>query len=130
MPLTIRLSLDQLTTLATTSHAITQPCTCALDSFAGWTRIPAEFPQQQMTTIGTLVDDPYQEATWTEYHPAGSNYWSADAPIAIHYFPYNRCSVWQCTVCNRCALHYVEAGGYYVEPRIRTLAPELIVDVA
>jgi hypothetical protein len=35
----------------------------------------------------------------------------------------------QCTVCGRCALRYVEAGGYYVEPRIRALDPRLIVDV-
>jgi hypothetical protein len=31
-------------------------------------------------------------------------------------------------VCGRACLKYVEAGGYYVEPRVRALDPELIVD--
>lgn len=125
-----KLNLEQLQTLAAASSAVTRPCTCALDSYPEWTRVPAEFPESQMRTVGTLVDDPYAEATWDEYHPAGTAYWSADAPIAIRYFPYNRCTVWQCGVCGRCALHYVEAGGYYVEKRIRALEPALIVDAA
>jgi hypothetical protein len=82
-----------------------------------------------MQVVGTLVDDPYVEETYSEYHPDGTNYWSADAPIALRHFPYNRCSVLRCTVCGRCCLRYVEAGGYYVEPRLRTLAPRLLVDV-
>jgi hypothetical protein len=31
-------------------------------------------------------------------------------------------------VCGRVCLSYVEAGGYYVEPRIRALDPGLLVD--
>jgi hypothetical protein len=127
MPHDDRLSLDQLAALAAASHAVTRPCACALDTYKEWARIPPEFPEQQMHTIGTLVDDPYQEAAWDEYHPDGTNYWSAEAPIALRHFPYNRCTVWQCNVCARCALHYVEAGGYYVEKRIRALDQALIV---
>jgi len=123
-----KLNADQLKALADVSQAITQSCTCAIDSYREWTRVPPEFPEQQMHTIGTLVDDPYQEATWDEYHPAHTNYWSAEAPIAIHYFPYNRCVVWQCKVCKRCCLHYVEAGGYYVEKRLRALDAASITD--
>jgi hypothetical protein len=124
-----KLPLTELTALATASGAVTRPCTCAIDTFQEWSRIPPEFPEQQMRTVGTLVDDPYQEAPWDEYHPHGSTYWSADAPIALRHFPYNRCVVWQCSVCTRCCLHYVEAGGYYVEKRIRALVPGRIVDV-
>lgn len=124
-----KLDLEKLKALATASDAITRPCNCGIDGFPGWTRLPVEFPEQQMQTVGTLVEDPYQEATYTEYHRNGSDYWSADAPIAIHYHPYNRCSVLQCKVCTRCCLHYVEAGGYYVEKRIRKLASQWIVDV-
>jgi len=123
-----KLNADELARLAAASRAVTLPCDCAIDSYREWTRIPPEFPEAHMRTVGTLVDDPYQEAAWDEYHPAGTNYWSADAPIAIRHFPYNRCAVWQCAVCGRCALHYVEAGGYYVEKRIRALDPALIVD--
>jgi len=123
-----KLDLDKLKALATASEAVTRPCDCALDGFQDWARMPAEFPEQQMQTVGTLVEDPYQEATYTEYHRNGSDYWSADAPIAIRHYPYNRCSVLQCKVCGRCCLYYVEAGGYYVEKRIRKLAPAWIVD--
>lgn len=124
-----KLNLDKLKALAAASDAVTRSCDCAIDTFQGWTRMPVEFPEQQMQTVGTLVEDPYQDATYTEYHAGGSDYWSADAPIAIDYYPYNRCSVLQCKVCERCCLHYVEAGGYYVEKRIRKLAAASLVDV-
>jgi hypothetical protein len=124
-----KLQLTDLIRLATTSQAVTQACTCAIDSHRGWTRIPPEFPASQMVVAGTLVDDPYVEATFVEYHPHGTDYWSPAAPIALRHYPYNRCSVLQCSACGRCCLTYVEAGGYYVEERIRALLPELIVDV-
>jgi hypothetical protein len=124
-----KLRIAALKALAASSRAVVLPCACAIDSYREWTRVPPEFPEQQMQTIGTLVDDPYQEATWDEYHPAATSYWSPDAPIAVGHFPYNRCVVWQCTVCGRCALHYVEAGGYYVEKRLRALDPDLIADI-
>jgi hypothetical protein len=82
-----------------------------------------------MRTVGTLVADPYNEATFAEYHPHGTTNWSPEAPIAPRHYPYNRAQVAHCTVCGRCALRYVEAGGYYVEPRIRGLDPRLIADV-
>jgi hypothetical protein len=107
---------------------VTRHCACAIDSFREWTRTPVDFPQAQMRSAGTLLGDPYAEPTYAEYHPQGTSYWSPDAPIAPRYFPYNRCSVQQCTVCGRNCLSYVEAGGYYVEPRVRALDPALLVD--
>jgi hypothetical protein len=124
-----KLNLEELQALAAQTPAGSRPGGCAIDSFREWTRVPAEFPEQHMRTVGTLVDDPFREATWDEYHPQGSNYWSPAAPIALRHFPYNRCVIWQCAACGRCALHYVEAGGYYVEKRIRALDQTLIVDV-
>ena len=124
-----KLTFDELMQLATASAAVTQDCDCAIDTCAEWTRIPASFPEQQMRVLGTLVEDPYIEASYLEYHPAGTNNWSAEAPIAWRHYPYNRCSVLQCGVCGRCCLKYVEAGGYYVEPRMRALDPRLLVDV-
>jgi hypothetical protein len=103
-------------------------CSCSNASFAGWESLPLSFPEAQLREIGTLRGDPYDEPTFAEFHPAGTTYWSKDAPIAIKHFPYNRCSVWSCKECGRCFLRYTEAGGYYVEQRIRALIPELIVD--
>jgi hypothetical protein len=123
------MTVDELKSLANASAAVTRPCACAIDTYREWTRVPADFPEESMRTVGTLVGDPYSEATFAEYHPDGTAYWSADAPIAPRHYPYNRAQVAQCTVCGRCALRYVEAGGYYVEPRIRALDPRLIVDV-
>jgi hypothetical protein len=123
-----KIQFDELMALATASAAVTRACACAIETCREWTRIPASFPAQQMRAAGTLVDDPYVEATFAEYHPAGTSYWSADAPIAWRHYPFNRCSVLECTVCGRCCLTYVEAGGYYVEPRIRALDPRLLTD--
>lgn len=124
------LQFDQLMALARASRAVTQACDCAIDSYREWTRIPVEFPEPQMRVVGTMVGDPYDEPTFAEYHPAGTSYWSVDAPIAPRHYPVNRCTVLECGVCGRCCLKYVEAGGYYVEPRIRALDPALLVDAA
>jgi hypothetical protein len=123
------MTVDELKSLADASAAVTQPCACAIDTYREWTRVPIDFPEETMRTVGTLVDDPYGEPTFAEYHPHGTTNWSPDAPIAPRHYPYNRAQVIQCAVCGRCALRYVEAGGYYVEPRIRALDPRLIVDV-
>ena len=125
-----RLGLDQLMQLARSSALVTRACTCAIETCRDWNRIPVEFPQGQMNTVGRLTGDPYAEPTFAEYHPDGTSYWSPNAPIAPDYFPYNRCTVQQCRVCGRCCLTYVEAGGYYTEPRLRALDPALIVDAA
>jgi hypothetical protein len=127
--MTDTLTVNQLKALADASAAVTQPCACAIDTYREWTRIPAGFPAAQMATVGTLVADPYGEPTFAEYHPHDTTYWSPYAPIAPRHYPYNRASAMRCGVCGRCALTYVEAGGYYVEPRIRALDPTLIVDV-
>jgi hypothetical protein len=124
-----KLQLDDLMQLARDSRAVTRACACAIESYREWTRIPADFPEQQMKNVGTLADDPYVEATYAEHHPAGTHYWSPEAPIALRHFPYNRSKLLQCTVCGRTCLKYVEAGGYYVEPRVRALDPQLIVDI-
>jgi len=125
-----QLGFDGLMELARASGAVTRACACGIDSFRGWTRTPLEFPQAQMRTVGTLMGDPYADPTFAEYHPHGTDYWSPEAPIAPRYFPANRCTVQQCTVCGRCCLSYVEAGGYYVEARVRLLDPALVVDAA
>jgi hypothetical protein len=123
-----RMQLDELMALARASAAVTRECACAVEPYLEWTRVPVTFPEQQMKVVGTLLDDPYDEPTFAEFHPTGTHYWSPNAPIALRHYPANRCTVVQCTVCGRGYLKYVEAGGYYVEARIRALDPQLIVD--
>jgi hypothetical protein len=102
-------SADDLRALARQSAAITQACNCrAADS-------------------ATLVRDPYDEPTFAEYHPDGTRYASPDAPIALRYHPFNRCNVARCTQCARHYLRYVEAGGYFVDRRIRALDDAALV---
>lgn len=120
--------LEKLMELALRSSAVTRECSCAVSSFSGWERVPLSFPESQLRPLGTLMEDPYGEPTYLEFHPSGTDYWSANAPIALRYFPYNRCTVVECIECGRTYLRYTEGGGYYVEHRIRALNPALIVD--
>jgi hypothetical protein len=123
-----KLEAADVAALAAASIAVTRPCACAHHDLTAWTRIPLDFPDDLLRPVGTLVDDPYGDPTYAEYHPAGTTYWSPEAPLALRYHPCNRGSVFQCDTCGRCFLKYVEAGGYYVESRIRALDPRLVVD--
>lgn len=105
------------------------PCTCTKTPLDGWQSQPLSLDETQLREIGTLwpQDDP--EPTFAEYLPNKIQYWSPDAPIAPRYFPYNRCGVWECSVCGRLYLRYTEGGGYFVDRRIRALRLALIEDV-
>jgi len=125
------LDSERLRALAQRSAAVTADCSCTEPALIAWASTPLSFPESQLKDIGTLYVDPYDEPGFAEYHPGGTRYESADAPIAPLYFPYNRCNVAACEVCGRCYLRYTEAGGYFVDRRIRALnQPELIVDAA
>jgi hypothetical protein len=125
-----RLDFAALDELARQSAAVTADCACISFPLAGWESVPMSMDEVVMREVGTLRAAGDDEPTFVEYHAKGTRYWSADAPIAPRYFPYNRCSVCQCATCGRAYLRYTEAGGYYVEERIRALAPELLVDAA
>lgn len=90
--------------------------------------MPASLSDSDFLEVGTLLQDPFTEPTFDEFHPQGTRYDSPDAPIAARYFPYNRCTVATCKKCARAYLRYTEAGGYFVDRRIRGLNPELLVD--
>lgn len=119
-----------VTALAARSEAVVAACSCATTPTDGWQTLPLSMPEAQLRLIGTLAVEPEEEATFAEYHPDGTRYWAADAPIAPRYFPYNRCTVWECTVCGRCYLRYTEGGGYFVDQRIRLLKASVLVDAA
>jgi hypothetical protein len=124
------LTFAQLQQYAHRSTTVTQPCTCMSRSFAGWEGLPVSLKESQLKEVGCLIAAEEEDLTLDEYHPSGTSYWSVDAPIAAQFFPYNRCRLWVCVVCNRAYLRYAEAGAYHVEQRIRSLDPALLVDVA
>lgn len=105
------------------------PCSCAKTPLEGWQSQPLSLDETQFEEIGTLLREDDPEPTFTEYLPGKTTYWAVDAPIAPRYFPYNRCAVWQCSLCGRLYLHYVEGGGYFVDRRIRAVQAALIEDV-
>ena len=105
-----------------------QPCpACAAVRAPGWESVPGSLERSRLRKVATLRRGEVEDPTLEEYHPNGTHGWSADAPIALAFFPYNRCDVWQCVACGRPFLRYTEYGGYYVEERIRELRPELVV---
>jgi len=104
------------------------PCPqCVALSAPGWESVPGGFDREALSRVGTLRDPADEDPTLTEYHPAGTNAWSPDAPIAPAFHPYNRCEVWTCAGCQRPFLRYTEYGGYYVEERIRPVDAALVV---
>jgi hypothetical protein len=110
----------------THAHA---PCPqCASLKAPGWEALPGGFDRDRLRKLATLRRPEVEDPTLEEFHPQGTNAWSADAPIAPAFFPYNRCEVWQCVQCGRPFLRYTEYGGYYVEERIRELDAALVID--
>lgn len=105
-------------------------CACTKTPLDGWQSQPLSLDEAQLREIGTLLPEDDPEPTYSEYLPDGTHYWSADAPIAPRYFPYNRCGLWECSSCGRLYLRYTEGGGYFVDRRIRAVRLDLIEDVA
>lgn len=116
----------ELKTLVATQQS--QQCpNCASHNFSCWETILSTFDRDALQMVGTLqVPDAIEN--WDEYHPHGTDQWSANAPIAVKFHPYNSSDVYQCQECQTVYLRYTEYGGYYVDERIRVVNPELIVD--
>ncbi|WP_310565699.1 hypothetical protein [Hydrogenophaga sp.] len=122
-----RLSSDDLRALA--GQRSRQDCVvCAPLVCPGWESVPSTFHLDQLQPVGTLRGEDAEQATVMEHHPRGTHAWSADAPIAPAFFPYNRCDVWVCGACARPFLRYTEYGGYYEDQRIRALNAALLDD--
>lgn len=104
------------------------PCTCALGACPGWESFTEDrWPGQWVRRLGTLRDPAVDEPTLEEFHPDGTRYGSPDAPLAVKFFPCNRCDVYACSRCDRTLLRYTEYGGYYVDHRVREVTPERVV---
>ena len=105
-----------------------QACSCALGPCPGWESFTEErWPKDLMRGLGTLRDADSYEPTTDEFHADGTRYESPTAPIAVSFFPYNRCDVYGCTQCHRALLRYTEFGGYYVDHRVREVLSALVV---
>ncbi|MEX3765002.1 hypothetical protein [Paraburkholderia phenoliruptrix] len=125
------LNAATLLDLARRAHARAPgPCVCTKAPLEGWQSQPLSLDETQLREIGTLWPENDPDPTYAEYLPVKLTYWSTDAPIAPRYFPYNRCGVWECSLCGRLYLRYTEGGGYFVDRRIRSLQWALIEDVS
>ncbi|WP_310626947.1 hypothetical protein [Limnohabitans sp.] len=117
---------ETLCQLASEPHT---PCECSLQHCAGWESVnDTAWPAQHIQHVATLRDPDVYEPTFEEHHPKGTRYDSADAPVALKFFPYNRCDVYACSSCHQHVLRYTEFGGYYVDHRARRLDAVLITD--
>jgi hypothetical protein len=105
------------------------PCNCLRTLLDGWNSQPVSLDENQLTEVGTLCVVDESEPSYREYLPDHVDYWSSEAPIAPRYFPYNRSTVWKCSLCNRLYLRYTEGGGYFVDRRIRAVRSSLICDI-
>jgi hypothetical protein len=94
----------------------------------GWESVTGPLGAPLLEPVGTLRDPAIEEPALEERHTPGTHYWHARAPIVPVLYPYNRCTVWRCPQCHRGFLQYTEAGGYYVDHRLRELDPSLIED--
>ncbi|GAP34348.1 hypothetical protein ABXN37_04155 [Piscinibacter sakaiensis] len=99
---------------------------CAELKAPGWESVPGELGPPLLEAVGTLRDVDDVEPGYEERHEDGTGFWHPRAPIALDGFPYNRASVWRCPQCRRGFLQYTEAGGYYVDHRLRAIDPALI----
>jgi len=88
------------------------------------------FPESGLRDIANLRENPFDEPGFTEYHPHGTRYESPLAPIVIERTspttaaPLPRATTAAATICA-----HTEAGGYFVEQRIRALnRPDLIIE--
>lgn len=115
-------------TLRADASKTSTPCQCALGACAAWESLTeARWPAAQMQALGSLRDPEVYEPTFEEFHPNGTRYDDASAPIAVAFFPANRCDAHRCTACQAVLLRYTEFGGYYVDHRVRRVDAALVV---
>ncbi len=94
--------------------------------FLAWQKITKE-EEKMLTILGLLVNDKgKQDDNPNKYHPEGTKYYSKEAPIALAYYPYNGCDVFQCSKSGKLYLIYTEHGGHKPERRCRLVQPQLI----
>ncbi|WP_238136688.1 hypothetical protein [Variovorax sp. JS1663] len=109
------------------SKAEAAGCVCTPLQTPSWESITDERWPAEVQRVGTLRQADVDEPTFEEFHPDGTRYESADAPVAVAWFPFNRSDVYACSRCRSVFLRYTEYGGYYVDHRVRRVDPQLVV---
>jgi hypothetical protein len=105
-----------------------RPCTCSLKRCEGWDTInDSTWPRAQLLPIGTLRDSSIDEPTFEEFEPNGLRVDDPQALISPPHYPYNRCDVFVCTLCNQGVMRYTEYGGYYIDHRARIVKAVQII---
>ncbi|MEJ8848361.1 hypothetical protein [Variovorax rhizosphaerae] len=102
-------------------------CHCTALQQPSWESITDDRWPAGIEKVGALRPPDVDEPTFEEFHPDGTRYGSADAPIAVAWFPANRSDVYVCGRCRSVFLRYTEYGGYYVDHRVRLVDPALVV---
>ena len=106
----------------------TKTCTCSLKRCEGWDTInDSTWPTAQLLCIGTLRDSSIDEPTFEEFQPNGLRADDPQALISPPHFPYNRCDVFVCNLCNQGVMRYTEYGGYSIDHRARRVRADQII---
>jgi hypothetical protein len=120
--------MDDTALRAAASAAPTRPCTCTVGPCLAWESLAENrWPTAGMVKLGSLRDPEIYEPTFEEFHPQDTRYESVEAPVAVKFFPYNRCDVFSCRQCSRSLMRYTEFGGYYLDHRVRELRAQLLL---
>lgn len=116
---------SRLIEIAPESITDIQDCDADSEKYRSWTPLPAAV-EARMDRLGRLVSDDFETPDTMQVF-AGSNYWSPEDPIALGYYPYNYCEVFQQRDCNSYYLVYTEWGGHIPERRARLVLKPLII---
>jgi hypothetical protein len=102
-------------------------CGCKALQTPSWESITDDRWPAEVERVGSLRTPDVDEPTFEEFHPNGTRYGTPDAPIAIAWYPFNRCDVYACRKCRSVFMRYTEYGGYYVDHRVRRVDPSFVV---
>lgn len=110
---------------APASIAALEDCDPVFKKYLSWA--PLSTPDEaQLVCLGRLLPDDLKTGETMEVYP-GSNYWSPEDPIALGFYPYNFCDVYQMRDCNSFYLVYTEWGGHAPEKRARLVLKKLMI---
>ncbi|ABC30502.1 conserved hypothetical protein [Hahella chejuensis KCTC 2396] len=102
---------------------------CRKQDLRGWSNITPD-TSKNIKPIAEFegAEESIKKNGYTEYHVDGTNYWSKDAPIAIHFYPYHESYINVCMICKAVFLTYTEYAGHGPQNRIRYVDKKLVTD--
>lgn len=99
-------------------------CVCNCDAYAAWSEVPEGF-KERLDWRGGLENYPLGKAFETVPF-SGKNYWDADYPVAIGYYPQTDADVLLCASCGAVFLACTELSGHFPQPRVRCVRFDLL----